>query len=235
MDFEKKWQRFLEKYGSEGYEKVDAFLTDLEREYKNKKIKEFMQKGSTHEKAINKARQSWVAYVGRKLEEIVMFAIEPTVKKYGANLVSDKELRRNALTKELDSVRRALLVHFDRYSYLPDADIVVYRFDPDKAKADVLAILSVKNSFRERYTETPYWKIKLSQSDLTRRIKVFMVTTDRDDEISHAKLPSKARVVLSYELDGVYITKNDSEIDSDKKVGNIKNLIEDLENLLKIR
>jgi len=233
VDFKEKWREFVEKHGSSAYEKVDEFLTNLEKPYKNQKIREFMQKGATRDNAIDKARQSWVAYVGRRLEKIAFYIIEPLVNAYGAKLIFGKEIQRGKLDMELDCVRRALLVHFNKYSCLPDADLIVYRYDPNKIKANILAVLSVKNSFRERYTETPYWKIKLSQSELTRGVKVFMVTTDRDNEISHNNKPSAARIVLSYELDGVYITKNEEDIDPDEKVGNIKNLLEDLENMLK--
>lgn len=63
----------------------------------------------------------------------------------------------------------------------------------------ILAILSVKNSFRERFTETPYWKLKLLQSPVTSHIKVFMITPDNDDEISFKDKPKKARIVMEHE------------------------------------
>jgi hypothetical protein len=58
----------------------------------------------------------------------------------------------------------------------------LYRFDEQNSKVQVLAILSFKTSFRERFTETPYWKLKLKEQKITENIKVLMVTTDNDDE-----------------------------------------------------
>ncbi len=95
-------------------------------------------------------------------------------------MTNDKTLRASRINGELDRVKRALLVHFGEYSVLPD--IILYQTNKDNVK--ILAVLSVKNSFRERFTETPYWKLKLLQSPITSHIKVFMITPDNDDEIS---------------------------------------------------
>ncbi|MEM4257217.1 MAG: BsaWI family type II restriction enzyme [Candidatus Diapherotrites archaeon] len=230
-ELEQKWNAFIQKHKELAHGKIDQFLTDLEKDYKNKKIKEFQASGADYSTAVVKARQSWVIYVGDRLETIISYIIEPFANKYGARIVRDKEIQRSKLNVEYDSVRRNLLVHFDKYSYLPDADLIIYKYN--KGEAKVLAVLSVKNSFRERYTETPYWKLKLEQSEITKPIKVFMVTTDRDNEISFIKRPSKARVILEYELDGVYITKNKGEFDSSNKIGNLGNLLDDLTKLLK--
>lgn len=60
-----------------------------------------------------------------------------------------------------------------------------------------------------------------------------MVTTDRDNEISSRKRQSKARTILEYELDGVYITKSRGEFDGSEKVGNLSDLLIALEEILK--
>ncbi len=108
-------------------------------------------------------------------------------------MTNDKILRAKRINGELDKVKRALWVHFGGYSVLPD--IVLYQTNKDNVK--ILAILSVKNSFRERFTETPYWKLKLLQSPITSHIKVFMITPDNDDEISFKDKPKK---VLSWSM-----------------------------------
>ncbi|GHR28810.1 hypothetical protein VN0481_04870 [Helicobacter pylori] len=110
-------------------------------------------------------------------------------------MTNDKILRAKRLNGELDKVKRALLVHFGGYSVLPD--IVLYQASKDNVK--ILAVLSVKNSFRERFTETPYWKLKLLQSPITSHIKVFMITPDNDNEISFKDRPKKARIVMEHE------------------------------------
>ncbi len=64
-------------------------------------------------------------------------------------MTNDKILRAKRINGELDKVKRALLVHFGEYSVLPD--IVLYQASKDNVK--ILAILSVKNSFRELQME----------------------------------------------------------------------------------
>jgi type II restriction enzyme len=113
---------------------------------------------------------------------------------------------------------------------LPDADLVVYSVQDKNIK--IHCILSIKNSFRERYTETPYWKLKLLENKNTENIKVFMITPDNDDEISFVKndKPRKARIVMEYELDGIYLAKED--FDATSKIRNIKNLENDILQLI---
>ncbi|GAA8337156.1 hypothetical protein KH0074_06340 [Helicobacter pylori] len=110
-------------------------------------------------------------------------------------MTNDKTLRTKRINGELDRVKRALLVHFGDYSVL--LDIILYQTNKDNIK--ILAVLSVKNSFRERFTETPYWKLKLLQSPVTSHIKVFMITPDNDDEISFKDKPKKVRIVMEHE------------------------------------
>ncbi|BAJ57131.1 endonuclease MjaVIP [Helicobacter pylori F30] len=141
-------------------------------------------------------------------------------------MTNDKILRAKRINGELDKVKRALLVHFGGYSVLPD--IILHQTNKDNVK--ILAILSVKNSFRERFTETPYWKLKLLQSPITSHIKVFMITPDNDDEISFKDRPKKARIVMEHELDGLYLVK--SHFDQSSKIKGIENLLEDLKRLL---
>ncbi|GAA7804916.1 hypothetical protein JP0180_00400 [Helicobacter pylori] len=141
-------------------------------------------------------------------------------------MTNDKILRAKRINSELDRVKRALLAHFGEYSVLPD--IVLYQTNKDNIK--ILAILSVKNSFRERFTETPYWKLKLLQSPVTSHIKVFMITPDNDDEISFKDRPKKARIVMEHELDGLYLAK--SHFDQSSKIKGIESLLEDLKRLL---
>jgi len=93
-----------------------------------------------------------------------------------------------------------------------------------------LLFYQLKNSFRERYTETPYWKLKLLQSEITKNIKVMMITPDKDDEISFSNPPHKARIILEYELDGIYLAKK--EFNRSEKVKSISELIDDLKRLI---
>lgn len=143
-------------------------------------------------------------------------------------VTNDKILKTKNLTPELDELKRAVLLNFGEYWVLPNADIIIYKLNNSIPK--ILVILSIKNSFRERYTETPYWKLKLLESQLTKHIKVFMITPDNDDEISFMAKIKKARIAMEYKLDGIYLMKN--KFDSSKKVKGIEFLLSDLEKLL---
>ncbi len=166
--------------------------------------------------------------IGRVLEKIIELLLKDFCIKNNVKMTNDKVLRAKRINGELDRVKRALLVHFGGYSVLPDGDIVLYQTNKDNVK--ILAILSVKNSFRERFTETPYWKLKLLQLPITSHIKVFMITPDNDDESSFKDRPKKARIVMEHELDGLYLAK--SHFDQSSKIKGIENLLEDLKRLL---
>jgi len=187
--------------------------------------------GLSEHKATIKARQSWVATIGRNLEKIIEMLIIDFCKEYNLLITNDKILKRNNLPKELDLVKRAILVDFGNYSLLPDGDIIIYKNTNELP--EIIAILSVKNSFRERYTETPYWKLKLLQDKITQNIKVFMVTPDKDNEISYIYSKRgirKPRIVMEYELDGIYLAKE--KFDESEKVKSIDKIFEDLERLI---
>ncbi len=187
-------------------------------------MSDYIKQNKSKEEASILARQGFVSAVGRALEKIIELLLKDFCIKNNVKMTNDKILRAKRINGELDKVKRALLVHFGGYSVLPD--IVLYQTDSIK----ILAILSVKNSFRERFTETPYWKLKLLQSPITSHIKVFMITPDNDDEISFKDKPKKARIVMEHELDGLYLAK--SHFDQSPKIKGIENLLEDLKRLL---
>ena len=225
----KRFKEFKDKYGEQAYKKLNDFFQNEEKIFYKNKIKELMEaEGLSEQIATIKARQSWVATIGRNLEKIVEMLISDFCKKHGLFITNDKILKRNKLPKELDLVKRAILVDFGDYSLLPDGDIILYKKNNEFPK--IIAILSVKNSFRERYTETPYWKLKLLQSELTKNIKVMMITPDKDDEISFSHPPRKARIILEYELDGIYLAKG--KFNRSKKIKPIIELIDDLKKLI---
>jgi len=211
-----RFKKFLSQHS---YKEISRFLeSEKERFYK-----------SHSKKSENERRQGWVSYVGHNLEKLFEVLLEDFCQKNNIGLTKDKYLKRQNLSQELAQVKRLISVDFGDYLLLPDADIVLYKRDPLK----VLAILSIKNSFRERYTETPYWKLKLSSDEITKDIQVFMVTPDKDNEISFyssSRGPRKARIVMEYELDGIYLAKE--EFDPSPKVKSIEFLIRDLEKLL---
>ncbi|ABR31328.1 restriction endonuclease MjaVIP [Thermosipho melanesiensis] len=216
---------------------VSKFLEIQKKAYVKKKISEYISKGFDEKTASNKASQSWRSYVGKMLEKIIFESLKEPLEKQGLKLVTDNDLIRNRnLTKELELVKRLISIDYGEYLFLPDADIIVYKVTKKKAIDEldendikILAIISVKNSFRERGFETAYWKKKLSESIITSHIKVFMATPDPDNEISYIApnhKPKKMRVILEYELDGIYLLKN--EFDETKKTKHFDEIANDI-------
>jgi type II restriction enzyme len=224
----KEFKKFKERYKDNAFLKLNEFFKNEEKKFYKKKINELMLKGHTEQEATIKARQGWVSTIGRNLEKVIKLLIEDFCKQNNLYITNDKILKKRNLSKELQEVKRALLVDFGEYALLPDGDIIIYHYKQNRPK--ILAILSIKNSFRERYTETPYWKLKLLQSEITQHIKVFMITPDKDNEISSSERPRKSRIIMEYELDGIYLAKNN--FDGSQKIKSITELINDLKELL---
>ncbi|MCQ2882242.1 endonuclease [Helicobacter pylori] len=222
-----RFKDFMREY-PEPYKFLQVFYAQEKERFLNSKISDYMKQNKSKEEASILARQGFVSVIGRALEKIIELLLKDFCIKNNVKMTNDKTLRAKRINGELDKVKRALLVHFGEYSVLSDRDIILYQTNKDSIK--VLAILSVKNSFRERFTETPYWKLKLLQSPVTSHIKVFMITPDNDDEISFKDKPKKARIVMEHELDGLYLAK--SGFDQSPKIKGIENLIEDLKRLL---
>ncbi|MUU17963.1 endonuclease [Helicobacter pylori] len=212
----------------EPYKFLQVFYAQEKERFLNSKISDYIKQNKSKEEVSILARQGFVSAVGRALEKIIELLLKDFCIKNNVKMTNDKILRTKRINGELDKVKRALLVHFGGYSVLPDGDIILYQTNKDNIK--ILAILSVKNSFRERFTETPYWKLKLLQSPVTSHIKVFMITPDNDEEISFKDKPKKARIVMEHELDGLYLAK--SHFDQSPKIKGIENLLEDLKRLL---
>ncbi len=210
----------------EPYKFLQVFYAQEKERFLNDKMNDYIKQNKSKEEASILARQGFVSAVGRALEKIIELLLKDFCIKNNVKMTNDKILRAKRINGELDKVKRALLVHFGEYSVLPD--IILYQTNKDNVK--ILAILSVKNSFRERFTETPYWKLKLLQSPVTSHIKVFMITPDNDDGISFKDKPKKARIVMEHELDGLYLAK--SHFDQSSKIKGIENLLEDLKRLL---
>ncbi len=179
----------------EPYKFLQVFYAQEKERFLNYKMNDYIKQNKSKEEASILARQGFVSAVGRALEKIIELLLKDFCIKNNVKMTNDKILRAKRINGELDKVKRALLVHFGEYSVLPD--IILYQTNKDNVK--ILAILSVKNSFRERFTETPYWKLKLLQSPVTSHIKVFMITPDNDEEISFKDKPKKARIVMEHE------------------------------------
>ena len=220
---------FYNFYRNNAFKKIKEFLSNQKEIFYENKISELQNNGLSKEEAVIKTRQGWVSVVSRSLEQIIEIIICDFCNKHKLKITNDKILKSKNLDEELNLVKRAILVDFGENCVLPDGDIIIYKIVEKRVK--ILAILSIKNSFRERYTETPYWKLKLAENNLTKDIKVFMITPDNDDEISFLGVnPKKSRIVMEYELDGIYLAKE--SFDESDKIKSIDKLIDDLGKLL---
>ena len=220
---------FYKLYRNNAFKKIKEFLSNQKEIFYENKISELQNNGLSKEEAVIKTRQGWVSVVSRSLEQIIEIIICDFCNKHKLKITNDKILKSKNLDEELNLVKRAILVDFGENCVLPDGDIIIYKIVEKRVK--ILAILSIKDSFRERYTETPYWKLKLAENNLTKDIKVFMITPDNDDEISFLGVnPKKSRIVMEYELDGIYLAKE--SFDESDKIKGIDKLIDDLGKLL---
>jgi type II restriction enzyme len=225
-----EFRKFVKVHDEKAFLKLSSFLNEFRKKYEKDKMIFYQDQGFDITESQKKTRNSWVAFVGRQLENLIVLFLEEFCRRHDLKVIKGSELKSESLNYELSMARRNIEINFNDYSLLPDADIVIYKKIEKEIK--ILAIISVKNSFRERYTETPYWKLKLLQDEVTKPIKVFMVTPDNDDEISFigSRGPRQPRIVLEYELDSIYLARED--FDASKKIKGLDQLLEDLRNLI---
>jgi type II restriction enzyme len=127
-----------------------------------------------------------------------------------------------------DKVKRNLLVDFGDYGmHLPDVDIIV--FDPSDSQ--VLAVISVKVTLRERIAQTGYWKLKLSSAAATKEIKAYFITPDEDGTLATMKPAKKGRAIVEVDTDGSYVLSK-SDIEQSAKVKTFDKLVADLKAIL---
>lgn len=142
----------------EPYKFLQVFYAQEKERFLNHKMSDYIKQNKSKEEASILVRQGFVSTIGRVLEKIIELLLKDFCIKNNVKMTNDKILRAKRINGELDKVKRALLVHFGGYSVLPDGDIVLYQTNKDNVK--ILAILSVKNSFRERFTKNALLETK---------------------------------------------------------------------------
>ena len=160
-----------------------------------------------------------------------MHIITAEVENLGLKVVDGNTLERTNsenLSKELSQVKRNLLVDYGEFgSHLPDVDIIIYH--PKSLK--IIAVISSKITLRERIAQTGYWKLKLSQDDVTKHIKVFFITPDEDGTLK-TKIPAKkGRAIVEVDTNGSYIM-SEEDIEESSKTKLFDRFIEDLKKLM---
>jgi len=109
----------------------------------------------------------------------------------------------------------------------------------DPWNSEVLAIVSCKTSLRERIAQACYWKLKLLSCDTTKNVRVFLTTTDNDNDFvlqenreKQFDGKSRNRIIAEYELDGVYILRDDfANAWENQKVKRYEHIFEDLQKI----
>lgn len=91
-------------------------------------------------------------------------------------------LKENEIKKN-DILSRKLAIRYGDFLLLPDTDLAIvdYNFE-DPWNSKILAIVSCKTSLRERIAQACYWKLKLLSSNTTKHIKVFLASSDHDND-----------------------------------------------------
>jgi type II restriction enzyme len=221
-DLKKLYLMKKEQYGIDTYKHVSQLLKEAKVSHKKDWLKN-PTKGGDHE-------QSWRAFKGKNLERLVQYIITDEVEKLGLKVVNGNKLERSKnLPKELSQVKRNLAVDYGKFGlHLPDVDIVIY--NPQNYK--VLVAISSKVTLRERIAQTGYWKLKLSQDEATKHIKVYFITPDEDGTLTQKMPVKKGRAIVEVDLDGSYILTEES-IEESNKVKLFEHFIEDLKGLLK--
>jgi type II restriction enzyme len=93
-------------------------------------------------------------------------------------------------------------------SFLLDNDIIVY----SKKREEIVCIISVKKSFRERGGETAYWMVKKREAN--KPFMYILATPDSDQELFDPRNPTKKnkwRSILTAEMDGVFVINEENK------------------------
>ena len=225
MKFEDLVRLYEEKkkiYGEDVY----GHISDLLKEAKELHRRDW-EKSPTRQRD---HEQSWRAFKGKNLEKLVMYIIKEEVEKLGLKVVEGNLLERTnsaKLSSELNKVKRNLLIDYGEFGFhLPDLDIVIY--EPSTCK--VIATISSKVTLRERIAQTGYWKLKLSQDQVTKDVKVFFITPDEDGTLKKRMPAKKGRAIVEMDTDGGYVMSE--EVEESEKVKKFDKFISDLRGLL---
>lgn len=218
-------------YGVATYKYISQLLQEakvIHRDYffRSDTAAKAMEKGKTpdHE-------QSWRAFKGKNLEKLVIHIIKDEVERLGLKIVEGNTLERTNsrnLSKELSTVKKHLLIDYDEFgSHLPDVDIIIY--NPNTYY--IIAVISSKVTLRERIAQTGYWKIKLSQDEATKHIRVYFVTPDEDGTLTTKTPAKKGRAIVEVDTNGSYIM-SETKIQESDKVKTFDKFIDDLKSIL---
>lgn len=217
------WEKYKQKHGDDAYRHISELLREAKELHRRDFLKNPTPAGD-HE-------QSWRAFKGKNLEKLVAHIIRDEVGGLGLRIVDGNTLDRTNsknLSKELGAVKRNLSVDYGEFGlHFPDLDIVIYQ--PETYK--VVAGISSKVTLRERIAQTGYWKLKLSEAEATKHVKVFFVTPDEDGTLTSRRRPvKKGRAIVEVDTDGSYVM-NETQVEESPRVKMFDKFIDDLRRL----
>lgn len=226
-----EYDRLRAQKGEGAYMHISELFNQVREKYKRQyltspKAKKTRQQGKTPD-----AEQSWKAFKGKNFELLILYLLQKEIEQIGLKAIKGNTLAKENLDNSLNRVYRNLLIRYGQYSILPDADLVV--FNP--RNSNVIAIISVKITLRERIAQTAYWKLKLAQDPITMHVRGLFVTTDEDGDLKYSLSPEKKsrnRIIVEYDLDGTYVLNDIAESD---KVKPFPKLVEDLKKIQNVR
>jgi len=212
------------KYGSNAYK----YISELLKEAKEIHYKDWLKNptpGRDHE-------QSWRSFKGKNFEKLILYIIKKEVEDLGLKIIKGNILERTKsknLPRELNEVKRKLLIDYGEFGFhLPDVDLIIY----EPKSCEIIAVISSKITLRERIAQTGYWKIKLSEDEMTKHIKVFFITPDEDGTLITKHPAKKGRAIVEIDTDGAYVM-SDKPIEESDKVKTFDKFIPDLKKLIK--
>lgn len=188
--------------------------------------------------------QSWHGYIGNKFQKVIYSIIKGYLVKLKAQDKSFRnfEILKESEVKQNEIICRKLAVKYGEYLLLPDTDMAIVKYaDLEPWKSEVIAIISCKTSLRERIAQACYWKLKLLSSNVTKNVRVFLATTDNDEDFFLNKNRresfngrSRNRIIAEYELDGIYILREKFKNEWESaKVKRYERIFEDLSEIFK--
>lgn len=214
-DLKNLYDEMVEKRGAEAYKYIHELL-EKAQELRYAYLAE-------HEPDKDKG-QSWRSFIGNNFEKLLQHIITEAIESYKVKVIGGRKLKRKRLSPELDAIKENLTVNYGEFGgLLPDADIVVY--NPEELR--IIAVISSKTSLRERVVQTSYWKSKFLAREHTAHIKVYLITPDRDKDLTRMDPARKPRIIAETDLDGTYVLTKEA-LEESNKVKLFEHFIEDL-------
>ncbi len=218
-DLKNLYDKMVEEKGAEAY----RYIHDLLEEAQQLRYAYL----AAHDPDKDKG-QSWRSFIGKNFEKLLQYIITEAIESHGVKVINGSTLNRKRLSQELGAVKQNLTINYGRFGgLLPDADIVIYK--PEKTR--VIAVISSKTSLRERIVQTSYWKSKFQSGENTKHIKVYLITPDKDKDLTRMDPAERQRVIAETDLDGTYVLTAEA-LEESNKVKLFEHFIEDLKQVI---